>query len=233
MDSLLRVLEQPGTANLLRDAGAILSALVTMAAVLFAAYQYRSAQMWHRAEFVLTQIRDLESNTLTYNAMRLLDSPGQSIELFPSDPNRKARVVKITPTLIAKALQNKDGDDDDDGDDDGDDGDEPDLTLSMIRNCIDHFLDVLARYENLIIAGLATAEHFQPYLLFWLTLMSGKDGKMDGNLRDTIWTYIDDNSYGDVRKLFNRYAITQAELPRATITDRLRHWLQMVAGGLN
>jgi hypothetical protein len=124
-------------------------------------WQYWKAQKWKRREFIAAQMKDFEADKKIQLTMTMLDWNDREL-YFPSEVGDKPIVIKVDETILCSALLPHEyaG---------GYSKDE-----ARIRDCFDHFLDMLVRLWNFIEAGLISVEEVRPYMDYWIELVAGK-----------------------------------------------------------
>jgi hypothetical protein len=214
-----------------KDWVSLAAAIIALGGLGYYTWQYRTAQQWKRAEFVASQMRDLESNPLTYNALRMLDTQGYVFTLGTGDQQGSpAEGFVVDKELLMSTFHvSTDPENDLAGDNQGSGAEgfvvdnerlgsnvrvstdaekEREVRIRAMRNSFDHFFDTLERFNAFIDTRLVPTTYFKPYLAFWLELLgrpSGRFACLDQDLREEIWTYLVANDYSEVQKLFKKY----------------------------
>jgi hypothetical protein len=157
--------------------------------------QYRKAQHWKRLEFVAAEVKEFEDDPLVLKAMQILDWNNREINLFDDTPQNRSKWPNVTDDLVRRALlripdQRKDAYDDEE---------------VAIRDVFDVFFGYLSRFDNYIESGLVGYGAFDPYLRYWLDIMSNKHSmKKDQEYRDTLREH-SEFYFPGVESLLNRY----------------------------
>jgi hypothetical protein len=161
--------------------------------------QYQSDQKWKRTEFVSQQVKEFEADPDVRNVMLMLDWNSRPIRipeayplLLPPD-----NFFPVDDMVLCNAL------------------DTCNLEEGMptpetyIRDAFSRFLDYLERFEIHIKTQLATQEQLDPYLRYWLNLLSPEQAlhKKSPLFYDLLWRFIDSHSYVHMRNLMQRYTI--------------------------
>ena len=179
----------------IRDWIAAISALVATVALVFGIVQYVAAQRWRRAEFVAQKLSEFEGNPDVQNALTMMDWSGRTIWLNVGD-TATATPVRVTHEALARILVHHSERAFSD-------------TEAAVRDCFDHLLDGLERFEHFIEAGLVTPEEFRPYLGYWTNLMRAP-GIAAGNTeasvdwRTSLSRYMEYYEYSGVQRLIQR-----------------------------
>ena len=154
--------------------------------------QYALSARWRRAEFVSEFVRRFEAKPEVVDVMRLLDWNQRPIEWKVGG---RRGSTEIDDDMLATAL---------------DSGTRDERYFEdyeiHVRDVFDRFLTELDRLEVAIQAGLVTAEEFDPYIRYWIEILSGRRiGLKSAAVLTAIWEFIDDYRYDGVQSLFRRY----------------------------
>lgn len=153
--------------------------------------RYRKDQLWKKKEFVSKEIKDFFDDATVHNCLLMLDYDTRYIELYPKHPEFAKRFAiigrkEVTSALIphGKFKQKYSRDE------------------SLIRDCFDHFLDRLGRFEHYIQANLIKSSDLEPYLRYWInTIFRG----LPEPLKSTFQSYVIFYENDDIVKLFSRF----------------------------
>jgi hypothetical protein len=144
--------------TLLADWVKIFGALV----VFFIGLQrYSKAQEWKRGEFIAAQIKSFESDRKIQIVMTMLDWNDRELN-FPLETGGEIILIMVDDALLSSALLPHDAAQ----------GYYPKEV--MIRDCIDRYLDMLARLQNFVDARLIGVAELRPYMDYWIQLTAGK-----------------------------------------------------------
>lgn len=174
--------------------GAVLQGVALLAGGVgfcFGLRQYSNAQAWKRHEFVASEIRLFNSDTLVRNAMQMIDWGTREIELFPASPDYKSRYELITRPVLHTALITHDKI-----------GRPYTKSEAAIRDCFDAFFGGLERFEQVMQAGLVNAAEFRPYLAYWVRSICEE---ANPSLRGLMDEYVRFYHFDNVGPLFQRY----------------------------
>ena len=181
-----------------------LSSVVAVIALGIGLAQYGRAQQWKKAEFVVSQIKDFESNALVRRAMKMLDFRASSIVV-------DAREIKFDDLNLTRALPHEDL--------------IPPTTPDQadIRLSFCDFFDGLERLNHFVEAGLIRSEHLEPYLPYWFNRFTTTAYKSK-EFVDSIWTFIDGYDYEGVRELAAKFGFEPPGPQEAEA--RTKQWLK-------
>ena len=166
--------------------------------------RYSKEQTWKRNEFVAERAREFNANKMVQNTMFMLDWGKRYIELFPDEPTKQNRYVKVTRTTLKAALQSH--------------------RLKQkykkeevaIRDNFDCFLNYFEVFEQYIEAGLLTSKELEPYLKYWIITISDE---IETDVRNTIHHYINEYGFKGTQNLFKRFG--KDIIPKTTIESTL------------
>lgn len=170
---------------------------VTAAAVAFAIglWQYRKSQIWKRLEFVSAQMKIFFDDPAVRNAMIMLDWRKKKIPLYNHRDEDDFDEVTVQYEIVATAL-----------------GVDPNHKYSKVESAIretfERFLEYLARFEGFLELGVVKPGDLNPYLDYWMKLISGNDPhspEVTKSVLPSLWTFIDYYGYVDVRRFVGRY----------------------------
>lgn len=87
-----------------------------------------------------------------------------------------------------------------------------------IRNWFDEFLSAFEACENAIKSGLVTAEDLEPYIIYWVRVISDRSCRREGGsaFYDQLFHYIYWAGYEGVQDLFERYGYKILPPPYST-----------------
>ncbi len=144
-----------------------LGLVIALIALIFALYQYRQGQRWTAIEFVSAEIKEFLENQDVRNTMIMLDYSLAPITVTNvSDGELRSERVMINDAMVITALIPRF---------------QQDKMIGInehIRRSFEVFFDYLAQFEHYINAsGLLRYEDFQPYLSYWLKLLSAEDNQ--------------------------------------------------------
>jgi hypothetical protein len=157
--------------------------------------QFQKNQAWKRLEFVAAEMKAFYEDDAVREAMTMLDWRKKKMTLFKyRDENDFAR-VEVNYQIVSEALRV-----------------DPSLQYnkvqSAIREIFERFLEFLARFEGFLEAGLVKEKDLNPYLDYWMKLISGNDAhspEATAKVLPELWKFIDYYGYRDVRRFVNRY----------------------------
>lgn len=122
--------------------------------------QYRKTQKWKRREFIAAQMKEFEADRKIQLAMTMLDWNERKL-YFPSEAGDKPIALKIDEAILCSALLPHEWTSYSEDE-------------AKIRDCFDHFLDMLVRLWNFVEAGLISVDELRPYMDYWIELVSGQ-----------------------------------------------------------
>jgi hypothetical protein len=189
-----------------------------MAVFLIGLWQYSKAQKWKRREFIASHIKEFEGDRKIQLAMTMLDWNDREL-YFPSEASRDPIPVRVDDGLLCGALLPHEAAN----------GYYPNEAL--IRDCIDHFLEMLVRLENFLEAKLIKLEELRPYISYWIRLVSGQ---MAGWHRPEVHTlllnYIQKYGFAGAGRLIEQFGYNPIppqtaidEAVNRTVEERSRH----------
>jgi hypothetical protein len=87
-----------------------------------------------------------------------------------------------------------------------------------LRNWFDEFLSAFEACENAIKSGLVTAEDLEPYIIYWVRVISDRTYRREGGsaFYDQLFHYIYWAGYNGVQNLFERYGYKILPPPYST-----------------
>lgn len=87
-----------------------------------------------------------------------------------------------------------------------------------LRDWFDQFLSAFEACENAILAGLVTAEDFEPFLIYWVRVIGDRSYRRKGGsgFYDQLFHYIYWAGYDGVQSLFERYGYKILPPPYST-----------------
>jgi len=157
--------------------------------------QYRRSQIWKRLEFVSAEMKIFFDDPAVRTAMTMLDWRKKKMALFKFRNENDLEQVMVDYDTVAGAL--------------GVDLElKYDKTQSAIREAFERFLEYLARFEGFLDAGVVQHRDLNPYLDYWMKLISGNDlhsPEVTKKVLPSLWRFVDYYGYRDVRKLIGRY----------------------------
>lgn len=158
-------------ASFVTDCIKILGAVIVFAIGL---QRYLKAEKWKRGEFIAAQIKDFEADRKIQLSMAMLDWSNRRL-CFQSDECDKATLIKVNDALLSSALL-------------------PHTVAGgyysdemTIRDCIDHYLDMLMRIDNFVTTRLIKVDELRPYIKYWIKLTAGK---MRGHHSDEVFVLL-------------------------------------------
>lgn len=169
--------------------------------------QYQSDQKWKRTEFVSQQVKEFEACPDVRNVMLMLDWNARPIRIpeayplvLPPDNFFPVNDMVLCDALDACNLEEG-----------------MPTSETYIRDAFSKFLDYLERFEIHIKTQLATQEQLEPYLRYWLNLLSPKQAlhRKADRFYDLLWRFIDSHGYIHMRELMQRYNI-EIPAPKAS-----------------
>lgn len=170
---------------------------ITGAALVFGTglWQYRKSQNWKRHEFVASEMKAFYDDTAVKAAMSMLDWRKKKMTLFKFRNENDLERVVVDYEVVASAL--------------GTDVEmQYDKRQSAIREIFERFLEFLARFDGFVEARLVRKKDLNPYLDYWVKLISGQDvhsPQATEKVLPQLWKFIDYFGYRDVRRLVSRY----------------------------
>jgi hypothetical protein len=191
---IFHLLFRPGTFSqwieIIKIAGATLAFWIGLR-------QYRKNEAWKRLEFVADEMKTFYDDPAVKAAMTMLDWRKKKLALFKFRNENDLGQVTVDYKLVASAL-----------------GVDPELHYtkeqSAIRETFERFLEFLARFEGFLAAGVIEVGDLEPYLDYWMKLISGRDAhspEVTAEVLPSLWKFIDYYGYRDVRRLVNRYQV--------------------------
>jgi len=188
----------------------------TTAALTFAAWQYRRAEKWRRAEFVAKEIKEFESSPGVRNVMSMIDWTKRRINLSQDPSLAAAGWPEIDRAILWRALLPhpiKGGDPawlDTAATTTLVDGENERARFSSqeaaIRDTFDGFLDYLERFGNFIASSLVTSKEFKAYLGYWIDDLATDQGDSDdAKWRCVVLTYVHFYKFSGVQLLFREF----------------------------
>ena len=158
-------------------------------------WQYMRAQRWKRVEFVASEMKSFFNDDAAKAAMLMLDWSEKDIEIHRHRDSNDHSKKQVTHKIAASALDTNPGVHYDD-------------VQSPIREIFDSFLVSLERFESFIEAGVVSKNDLNPYLHYWMKLLSGNDKNaplVTKELLPQFWTFVAHFRYAKVTKLVSRY----------------------------
>jgi hypothetical protein len=159
--------------------------------------QYRKNEAWKRLEFVAAEMKNFYEDRAVRVAMTLLDWRKKKLALYKFRDENDLAQVTVDYKIVASAL-----------------GVSPELKYdkvqSAIRETFERFLEFLARFEGFLAAGVIEPGDLNPYLDYWMKLISGCDARspeVTAEVLPSLWKFIDYYGYQDVRRLISRYHV--------------------------
>ena len=157
-------------------------------------WQYRKSEAWKRLEFVAAEMKIFYDDVAVKAAMAMLDWRKKEMTLFKyRGENDYSRVV-VDYEIVADSLSiNPDS--------------QYGKTQSAIREIFERFLEFLARFEGFLEAGVVKQSDLNPYLDYWMKLISGRDShssEATEQVLPQLWKFIDYYGYRDVRRFVGR-----------------------------
>lgn len=158
-------------------------------------WQYRSSQVWKRLEFVSAQMKIFFDDPAVRTTMQMLDWRKKKIPLFKFRDEADGEQATVDYKMVASAL-----------------GTDPetryDKKQSAIREAFERLLEYFAQFEGFIDAGAVKPTDLNPYLDYWVKLISGNNSRSPEVTREvlpSLWKFIDFYGYRDVRQFVSRY----------------------------
>ena len=194
----------------------VLGFVGTVAALSFAAWQYRRADKWRRAEFVAKEIKDFEESPAVRNVMAMIDWTERQINVFLDPELPKNEWPEIDRGILWRALlpHTIKGNDpawqDLAGARGPVDGENERGRFSAreaaLRDTFDDFFDYLERFGNFIASSLVTPKEFRAYLEYWIDDLAADQGNEDdAKWRCATLTYIHFYGFKGVGRLFRDF----------------------------
>lgn len=157
--------------------------------------QYSNAQVWKRLEFIGTEMRVFFDDVAVRSALTMLDWRKKKIALFKYRDEGDLKEVDVDYETVASAL-----------------GIDPQARYSKVQSAIrevfERLLEFLARFEGFIDVRAVKTRDLNPYLDYWVKLLSGNDRhspEVTMKVLPQLWKFIDYYGYRDVRRFINRY----------------------------
>ncbi len=154
--------------------------------------EYRKAQKWKKLEFVSKEIKEFFNDSNVKRALFLLD---WNSKIFDIDILKESREIDLNfnDEDIIRALKTHN----------------ERLSFSdkeiAIKRVFDSLFDRLTMFENYIETGLVTAKDLQPYLTYWIRILTDSNNvRKSEEIRTQLWKYIDEYGYIKVRNLCHR-----------------------------
>jgi hypothetical protein len=158
--------------------------------------QYTKAQVWKRLEFVGAEMRVFFDDVAVRSALTMLDWRRKKIALFKyRDEDDRRQKVDVDYETVASALGI-------------DSRAQYSKVQSAIREVFERLLEFLARFEGFIEVDAVKPSDLNPYLDYWVRLLSGNDPHspdVTKKVLPQLWTFIDYYGYSDVRRFVSRY----------------------------
>jgi len=106
-------------------------------------------------------MREFESDKKIQLAMTMLDWTNREL-YFPSEASDRPIALTVNDALLCSALLPHQC------------AGRYSKEEAMIRDCFDHFLDMLVMFWNFIEADLVNCDELRPYMQYWIRLVSGQ-----------------------------------------------------------
>jgi hypothetical protein len=214
-----------------------LALLVGAGAATTGIYQYQRHCRWRRRETVRQVVDDFCSRPAVRNAIDILDY--EEYRLFEVRlPDDSTKAIEATDARLKRALRSHDemvktrrgldmiaprvaqGAKVDEGIArivQRYQTEEFPIELTL-RDWFDEFLMGLERFNSMIEAGIASAEAFKPFILYWIRLMGDRRFRRTGgsSFYDQLFHYIRWAGYSGVQRLFERYGYKVLPPPYST-----------------
>lgn len=163
----------------------------------FGLRQYKKGQIWKRLEFVSDQMKIFFDDPAARATMHMLDWRKKKMPLYKFRDESDDEQVTVDYEMVAAALRI-------------DPAIHYDKKQSAIREAFERFLEYLARFEGFLDAKAVEPKDLNPYLDYWMKLISGNDyhsPEVTTNVLPSLWKFIDHFGYRDVRHLVSRYHV--------------------------
>ena len=164
--------------------------------------QYRKSEVWKRLEFVADEMKIFYADAAAKAAMTMLDWRRKEMALFKYRDENDYRRVVVDYEIVASSL-----------------GVDPELqygkTQSAIREIFERFLEFLARFEGFLEAGVVKQSDLNPYLDYWIKLISGHDAhspEVTKLVLPQLWRFIDYYGYRERQTI--RRSLSQCRFSR-------------------
>ena len=214
-----------------------LALLVGAGAATAGIYQYRRHCQWRRLETVRQVVVDFCDNPAVQKAIAILDY--EEYRLFDVElPSGEVVAVEATDFRLRRALRSHDemvktrrgldeiaarvaqgGNVDDKIARIVEQYRTQEFPIELtLRDWFDEFLMGLERFNAMIEAGMASAEAFKPFILYWVKLVGDRRFRRKGGsgFYDQLFHYIHWAGFGGVQRLFERYGYKILPPPYST-----------------
>ncbi len=172
----------------------ILQLVGALTAFCVAIWQYAKSQRWKKAEFVALEIKAFQDDVAVKTALTMLDWAERDYELFRYSTDSDRRLVRVDYSLVGAALRIHHP------------GNIFTKEEAAIRDIFDRFFSYLERFESFIEAGLIQPGDLNPYLHYWIDVLSGNyPGLRKSGILPALWRFVDNYGYSGVRRLIERY----------------------------
>ena len=187
----------------------VVALIGTAVAAVVAIKTFRRSELWKRAEFLASEMKEFLSNPKVNSALLLIDWGSRRIPLLDEKSEDQGRVRVTRPlqvsallphTLLYSGLIP-----------------EPEQSSfipetntrryspeeAAIRDCYDAFLDGLERFSSYVQTGLVAAQALRPYVGYWIDdIHAGTADPEDAAWAAALLTYIEFYRFKGVQTLF-------------------------------
>ena len=174
----------------------IIGLVLTFTAFLIGIIQYRQTQRWKALEFVSTEVKEFLANRDVQNALLMLDWNGRPITfLVQQDGKELLETITVTDEMVLMALRSP--------------KERQDTPLTkrdgLIRDTFNILFDYLCRFNTYTEAsGLLTYQDIQPFLGYWLEILSSGRGK-PARYASSVKAYLSSYRYIPVIQLLQKH----------------------------
>lgn len=157
--------------------------IIGIAGLWYTALQYRASEKWKRAEFVVKEVKEFESDERVKLIEQALDYTDTKHYPFKKD------TIDIDRGKMNKSLDTA--------------GEVFTGTVDILRNSFDGYFDHLSIFDRYVKSDVMNFEEIKPYLEYYIDIIGDTaNPRLSMQSRKLIWSYLNNYHFTDVQELF-------------------------------
>jgi len=161
-------------------------------------WQYREAQKWKRAGFLLQEIRIFEPNQNVVNVRKMLAQDPAQVYLYGREKKADGTVPNPIPVdhkLLLSAITKR-----------SESGTPYTDDEKAIQKAFNAYFSFLDHFNNAIDSGLVRQKELKLYLEHWLDIIGNPANQvLQSEVRTELWDYIEVNGFAGTKSLLQKF----------------------------
>ncbi len=161
----------------------MIGVIIAIGGLWYTAIQFRASEKWKRAEFVVKEVKEFESDESVKLIEQALDYTDTKHYAFKKD------TIDIKRGAMDKSLDTAYGD--------------YTGVVAILRNSFDSYFDHLSVFNRYIKSDVMSFEEIKPYLEYYIDIIGDTaNPRLSPTSRMLIWSHLNNYHFTDVQELF-------------------------------